>query len=162
MTRLSRRALVIGFAGLTASSAGLSLLSTSCAVALFGPTSWKVPRIGFLSPGPREARAESFVDPFLAGLRDLGYVEGHTIAIEWRFTSEGRDAQFPEMAVDLVRLPVDVIVASATPASLAARNATTTIPIVASGVPYPVQTGLLASLARTCAAATRVSSNRPA
>jgi putative ABC transport system substrate-binding protein len=113
-----------------------------------------MPRLGYLSPGPREGRAD-VVNAFVEGLRDLGYVEGQTIAIEWRFapagseaftSAAGRDAAWAELATELVRLPVDVIVSlSSTPASLAAKAATNTIPIVVLAA-NPVETGLVASL----------------
>jgi putative ABC transport system substrate-binding protein len=68
----------------------------------------------------------------LQGLADLGYVEGRTISIEWRFTPEGKDAPWAVLAADLVRRSVDVIVTDAvTPAALAAKQATSTIPVVA-------------------------------
>ncbi len=106
-----------------------------------------MPRIGYLSPGPREAFATR-VDAFVEGLRDLGYVEGQTVAIEWRFTPAGTGAQFHEMAAELVRLPVEVLVTYNTVAAQAAKDATRTIPIVAVTVGLPVQTGLVSSLAR--------------
>jgi putative ABC transport system substrate-binding protein len=119
-----------------------------------------VPRIGYLSLGPREAYA-NIVDAFLGSLRDLGYVEGQTIAIEWRFTRSGNDsasAELAELAAELVRLPVDVIVSiSSTPASQAAKAATSTIPIVVAASD-PVETGLVASLARPGGNVTGVSS----
>jgi putative tryptophan/tyrosine transport system substrate-binding protein len=107
------------------------------------PTS-RLPRIGFLSPTVLQARHQAFWQ----GLRDLGYVEGQTILIETR-SAEGREERLPELAAELVRLPVDVIVvAASTPAILAAKQATSTIPIVMSGSADPVGTGLVASLAR--------------
>jgi putative ABC transport system substrate-binding protein len=107
----------------------------------------KVPRIGFLAVGSREGRG-FLVDGFLQGLREHGYVEGENIAIEYRF-SDDRDDRLPDLAAELVALPVDLILASGTPASFAARDATTTIPIVMGSVAAdPVETGLIASLAR--------------
>jgi putative ABC transport system substrate-binding protein len=105
----------------------------------------KVPRIGFLfygSPGPSPE-----VDAFRQGLRELGYIEGQNIAIEYRFAS-GRVERLPELAADLVRLELEVIVTPATPASLAAKQATSTIPIVFAAVADAVGAGLIASLAR--------------
>ena len=82
------------------------------------------------------------------GLRELGYVEGRDVTFEQRF-SEGRDERLPELAAELVRLNVDIILLAATPAIRAAGQASTTIPIVfASGPPDPVAEGLVASLAR--------------
>src|SRR4029077_16086473 len=116
----------------------------------WGPTDLraeKVPRIGFLAIGTREGR--SFViEGFLRGLREHGYVEGQNILIEYRF-SEGRNERLPELAADLVALKVDLILASGSPASFAAKEATRTIPIVMGSLAAnPVETGLIASLAR--------------
>ena len=91
----------------------------------------RVPRIGLLDYAP-------FWEPFRQGLRDLGYVEGQNIVIEYRPT-EGKGERLPELAVELVRLKVDVIVTQGTPATLAARQATTTIPIVMVGAGDPVR-----------------------
>ena len=85
--------------------------------------------------------------PFRQGLRELGYVEGKNIVIEYRF-AEGKFERLPDLAAELVELKVDVIVARATQASLAAKGATRTIPIVMQGVSDPIGTGLVASLAR--------------
>jgi putative ABC transport system substrate-binding protein len=108
----------------------------------------KVPRIGFLSGGGSDAsnRGPS-VEAFRQGPRDLGYVEGKNIAIEYRYT-QGKIEQFAELAADLASLKVDVMFASSTPATLAAKNATKTIPIVFTNVGDPVANGLVASLAR--------------
>ena len=108
----------------------------------------KVPRIGFLVTAPfdtpefREAR-----DPFLQGMRELGYVEGQNFSVEYR-SAEGRQERFASLAADLVRLNVDVIVALATPHARAAQRATRTIPIVVPVMADPVADGLVASLAR--------------
>jgi putative ABC transport system substrate-binding protein len=105
----------------------------------------KIPRIGFLfygSPGPSPE-----LDAFRQGLRELGYIEGQNIAIEYRFAS-GRVERLPELAAELVRLELDVIVTPATPASLAAKQATSTILIVFAAVADAVGAGLIASLAR--------------
>jgi putative ABC transport system substrate-binding protein len=124
--------------------AGLGLLS-ACGLALpFRQQPPKVPVVGFLATGPREGRAH-LIAAFLEGLRDLGYVEGQNIAIEYRF-ADGND-QLPALAAELVGLNVDLILASATPASVAAKDATTTIPIVMGGSGDPVGTGLVPSLA---------------
>ncbi len=107
--------------------------------------SGKVPRIGFLwtrtlsEPGP---------DEFRQGLRELGWIEGQNLVIDYRF-AEGRLDRLPDLAAELVRLKVDIIVAAVgTPAAAAAKNATKTIPIVMMAVGDPVGTGLIASLAR--------------
>jgi putative ABC transport system substrate-binding protein len=85
--------------------------------------------------------------PFEQGLRQLGYVEGQNIAIERRFAN-GQMDRLPELATDLARLPLDVILTQSFPAALAAKQATTTIPIVVMGAGDPVATGLVASFAR--------------
>ena len=107
----------------------------------------KIPRIGYLSPSSASAGVLARDEAFRQGLRDLGYVEGRNIVIEYRF-AEGKFDRLPDLAAELVRLEVDVIVAVVTQASLAARHATTTIPIVMVGVSDPVGSGLIASLAR--------------
>lgn len=101
-------------------------------------------RVGYLGTGARNPRILQF---FRDRLRELGWVEGQNIVIEYRY-AEGRSDALPELANELIGLHVDVIVASPTPASLAARNATQTIPIVGIGFDNPVQHGLIASLAR--------------
>src|SRR5262245_10927140 len=107
----------------------------------------KVPRIGFLAVGTREGRS-FMIEGFLRGLREHGYVEGQNILTEDR-SSEGRNDRLPELAAELVALKVDLILASGSPASFAARNATRTIPIVRGSLAAdPIETGLIASLAR--------------
>jgi putative ABC transport system substrate-binding protein len=113
----------------------------------------KIPRIGFLSPTSDDSRVEAFRQ----GLRELGYQEGQNIIIEYRW-AEGRFEQLPELAVKLVRLKVDLVVAVVTQASLAAKKATRTIPIVMIGVADPVSSDLVASLARPGANITGTSS----
>jgi putative ABC transport system substrate-binding protein len=104
----------------------------------------KVARIGALYIGL--ADAESFKKEFREGLRDLGYVEGQNIAFEFR-SAEGKLDRLPELASELVRLKVDVIVALYVPCALAAKQATREIPIVIVAAD-PVETGIVASLAR--------------
>jgi putative tryptophan/tyrosine transport system substrate-binding protein len=87
------------------------------------------------------------VEAFLEGMRALGYVEGQHFVLEYR-GAQGQFEGFPDLAAELVRLKVEVIVAQGTPAALAAKHATTTIPIVMVGVGDPVGSGLVASLAR--------------
>src|SRR2546426_487265 len=87
-----------------------------------------IPRVGVISAVTREAHVP-WADAFREGLRDLGYVEGQNIALEWRY-ADGRAERFQELAEDLVRLKVDVIVAANQPGVQAAQKATTTIPIV--------------------------------
>lgn len=105
-----------------------------------------VRRIGWLG-GPARETAQPFVRPFLQGLRELGWVEGRNIIVEWRF-AEGRAERLPDLAAELVRLHVDLIVVPSTPTALAAKNATTTIPLVSVAGDDPVALGLVASLAR--------------
>jgi putative ABC transport system substrate-binding protein len=105
----------------------------------------KVPRIGFLAP--LTFAADTRLDAFLQGLRELGYVDGQTIAIEFRF-AEGKSERLPPLAAELVRLKVDVIVATALASTEAAKRATGTIPIVFTVVGDPVAVGLVASLSR--------------
>ncbi len=105
----------------------------------------KIAKIGWLSPG---SAASANIGLFLREFRKLGYVEGKNIAIEYRF-AEGKLERLPGLAAELVRLKVDVIVAAGgTPAILAAKNATSTIPIVFPAVSDPVALGIVASLAR--------------
>jgi putative ABC transport system substrate-binding protein len=106
----------------------------------------KVPRIGVLTlvtADPSDAGNAAFRQ----GLRDLGYSEGQNITLEWR-SPGGRIDQFPELAADLVSLSVDLIVAQGNVASLAAKQASVTIPVVMAYSGEPVQAGLVASLAR--------------
>ena len=87
------------------------------------------------------------VEGFRQGLRELGYVEGKTFVIEYR-SSDGRDERYPGLATELVRLKVTLIVTRGTPAALAAKQATATIPVVITGTGDPVGQGIVASLAR--------------
>jgi putative tryptophan/tyrosine transport system substrate-binding protein len=106
----------------------------------------KGPRIGLLTSGV--AASTGFSDAFRQGLREQGYVEGQNIGLVWRY-AEGQVERLPALAAELVRLPVDVLVAAGgTPVALAAKRATTTIPIGMTNVGDPVETGLLPSLAR--------------
>jgi putative ABC transport system substrate-binding protein len=105
----------------------------------------KVYRIGVLTPSANVPLAT--FDAFRQTLRELGYVEGRNIAIEWRF-AEGRYERFPELARELVGIKVDVIVAVIAVAAQAAKEATPTIPVVMVAVHDPVGSGLVASLAR--------------
>lgn len=108
--------------------------------------SGKVPRVGYVFS--RVSSADQRVwDAARQGLRELGYVEGQNITVEVRW-AEGRSERLPDLVAELVRLKVDVLVVGGTPAALAAKNATRTIPIVFLGVGDPVGSGLVASLAR--------------
>src|SRR5262249_28463320 len=107
----------------------------------------KVPRIAYLSPGSASPGPLAYHDEFQRGLRELGYVEGRNIVIEYRF-ADGKFDRLDQLAAELVRLNVDIIVSVVTQASLAAKNATSTIPVVIVSVGDPVGAGLVASLAR--------------
>jgi putative ABC transport system substrate-binding protein len=115
--------------------------------ALFSPASaqqpTKTPRIGYLGSTSVSARTEAFQQ----GLRELGYVEGKNIVIEWR-RHEGKVDRLPALAAELVRLKVDIIITAGAPAARAAKEATVTIPIVMIQVGDPVGSGFVASLAR--------------
>src|SRR5262245_15201598 len=106
----------------------------------------KMYRLGFLSllaaSNPFPPRR-----PFLQGLRDLGWVEGKNLTIEWRF-ADGKAERLPELAAQLVHLRVDLIFTETTPAALAAKQATTTIPIVFNAVADPIGSGIVSDLAR--------------
>jgi putative ABC transport system substrate-binding protein len=106
----------------------------------------KLPTIGFL--GANNASFErGSTDAFVERLRELGWIDNRTVAIEYRW-AEGRQARFAEIAAEFVRLKVDVIFTYATPSSVAAKKATAVIPIVFAAAGDPVGTGLVASLAR--------------
>jgi putative ABC transport system substrate-binding protein len=123
----------------------LSLLTASLVVQ--AQPSAKVYRVGRLSVGSPPQRPEASVDAFRQGLHDLGYVEGHNLILEHRY-AEGSEERFHALAAELVRLPVDVIVAGSAPAARAAQQATTTIPIVIVTLTDPVQAGFVSNLAR--------------
>ena len=106
----------------------------------------KILRIGFLDPSTASGSAV-LVEAFRQELSKLGWIEGKNITIEYRF-AEQKNERLPELAADLVRLKVDLIVATGRPSALAAKNATTTIPIVMTNAGDPVGAGLVASLAR--------------
>ena len=105
----------------------------------------KVPRIGYLA-GDRAA-SPHLIEAFRQGLRDLGYVEGSNVLIEYR-DAEGKFERLPALAAELVALKIDVIVAGGTPLILAAKQATRTLPIVFAAASDPVTDGLVTSLAR--------------
>jgi putative ABC transport system substrate-binding protein len=110
-----------------------------------GQQTRKVPRVGVLG-----GQSPEMSPPILAlreGLRELGYVEGQNIAIEWRW-AQGKDERYPDLAAELVRLKVDIIVAPTTAGAQAAQRATKTIPIVMGFVSDPVALGFVANLAR--------------
>ena len=109
----------------------------------------KVYRIGFLLAGPATPASPGGAlmrEAFVEGLREHGYIEGQNLVIERRYT-EGQDERAPALGAELVSLKPDLIVAHGTAQVRAVKQATSTIPIVMSGVMYPVQRGLVASLA---------------
>ena len=124
----------------------LMLLLSALSVSAAAQQPTKVPRIGYVdagSPAMTGHRAQAFVQ----GLRDLGYVEGENIVIEYRW-ADGKLDRLPGFVTDLVHAKVDVIVSSASPAIRFAKEQTSTIPIVMAGVTDPVGVGFVASLAR--------------
>ena len=127
------------------------LLIATCAGALAAPLAGaqqtaRVYRIGYLSfsSPPVSTPAE---DAFRQGLRELGYVEGKNLMVEVRY-AEGRTERVSELVAELIGLKIDVLLAGSTPGALAAKKATTTVPIVFAGVLEPVDSGIVASLAR--------------
>jgi putative ABC transport system substrate-binding protein len=106
----------------------------------------KVYRLGFLTPGSFGA-VPHLDEAFQQGLRELGWVEGQNIITDYRF-ADGKFDRLPDLAAELVRLKVDIIVAAATPSSAAAKHATDAIPIVMIAAGDPVGAGLITSLAR--------------
>src|SRR5215470_6785420 len=104
----------------------------------------KIARIGCL--GSPRAPFSHLWEAFRQGLRDLGYVEGRNVVLEFR-DSEGKIERLPALAAELVALPVDVIVVGNTPGALAAKQATKIIPIVLTAISDPVTSGLVTSLA---------------
>jgi ABC-type uncharacterized transport system substrate-binding protein len=123
---------------------------------LGGATAWplvaraqqagKVPTIGFVGQSTRSATSE-WTTAFVQRLRELGWIDARNLAIEYRW-GEGRNERFAQIAAEFVRLKVDVIVTGATPPTIAAKQATSVIPIVFAVAGDPVGTGLVASLAR--------------
>src|SRR5215467_2866895 len=122
----------------------LAVFALSAAAEAQQPT--KVPRIGFLDNSTASGRA-GLLEAFRQELSKLGWIEGKNITIEYRF-AEQKNERLPELAAELVRLKVDLIVASGGPTPLAAKKATSTIPIVMPTSADPVGEGLVASLAR--------------
>jgi putative ABC transport system substrate-binding protein len=119
----------------------------------------KLPTIGFLGATTASAQRE-LTDAFVQRLRELGWVEGRTVAIEYRW-AEGRSERLAEFAAEFVRLKVDVILTHNTPPVLAAKQATSVIPIVFATAADPVNTGVVASLARPGSNVTGLSSQTP-
>ena len=124
----------------------LVLIIVMCGAVAWAQQPKKVPRIGYLAQ--RDAASESTrAEAIRLALRELGYIEGQNVAIEYRY-AEGKRDRLPELAAELVRLKVDIIVVGG-PSVQAAKNATKTIPIVMWGTGIdPVMAGLVESLAR--------------
>ncbi len=118
-------------------------------LASFAQQQSNVRRIGFLAVRPRSTASnpDVYYDAFTQGMRELGYVEGMNLVIEWRF-SDNKDELLPILATELVRMPLEVIVTHSTPAIKALQQATGTIPIVSAASGDPVGSGFAASLAR--------------
>jgi putative tryptophan/tyrosine transport system substrate-binding protein len=134
MFDMRRREFITGLAG------------AAVAWPLWARAAGKLPTIGFFGPNTRSAASE-WVAALAERLRELGWIEGRTITIEYRW-AEGRSERFDEIAAEFVRLKVDVIVTSGTPAVMASKQATSVIPIVFATAGDPVGSGLVASLAR--------------
>lgn len=135
----------------TRAAAGTSRRACVLLLAAFAATAAAQPsepvrRVGFLSGGAAAVGA-GLVAAFRDGLRDAGWVEGRNVVLDLRF-AEGQFDRLPQLAAELVRTHPDVVVAVPTPAALAAKSATATIPIVMLSVPNPVELGLVGSLAR--------------
>jgi len=127
----------------------LVLLTCGLLAALYAaevPQPAMTPRIGVLFPATL-ATSSHLLDAFLQGLRESGYIDGENMVLEVR-AADGRQERLPDLASELVRLKVDVIVAGSTPGAFAAKNATGTIPIVIVLTGDPVASGLVSSLAR--------------
>ena len=119
----------------------------------------KTPRIGFMGNSTAALEA-NLVDAFREGLRELGYEEGRNIVIEYRWAN-GKYDHFPVLVAELIAAKVEVIVTAGTPAALAVKNATTTVPLVMVAVGDPIGTGLVPSLARPGGNLTGLSSVAP-
>jgi putative ABC transport system substrate-binding protein len=115
--------------------------------ASFGQQQGKVWRVGFLAPRRPDSPATDVYAGFQRGMRELGYIEGKNLVIEWRYADGALD-RLPKLAAELVQLKVDVIVTSGTPAAIAVQKATAAIPVIMGMAPDPVGDGLVKSLAR--------------
>src|SRR5215471_16199552 len=138
-TGLSRRALIVAL--------GIAALPTMVgSIDAAAQEAGKLPIIGFLG-ATTPAVWSAFLPPFLQRMRELGWVDGQNIAIEYRW-AEGREDRYAEFAAEFIRLKARVIVTSGTGPVIAVKNATSEIPIVFASAGDPVGTGLVASLAR--------------
>ena len=138
-SHLSRRQFVVGATGLGV-ALGCGRLPGQ------GQAPAKIPRIGYLGLGASSGPNPG-VEAFRQGLRDLNYIEGQNIVVEYRL-ADGRTEQLPGFAAELLQLPVDVLYTSSTPAALVAKEATTSTPIVITALGDPVALGIVASLSR--------------
>jgi putative ABC transport system substrate-binding protein len=143
---------------------GLAILALTLGVIVSPPATeaqqtQRIYRIGFLG-NSTAALETNLVEPFRKGLRDLGYIEGANSQIEYRWAA-GQYERFPALIAELIALKVDVIVTAGTPAALAVKKATTSIPLVMVAVGDPVGTSLAASLSRPGGNATGLSSIAP-
>jgi putative ABC transport system substrate-binding protein len=134
------------------------LLLTPC-IQAHGQQPAKIPTVGYLEGGP-ESRHAARIEAFRQGLRELGYLEGKNIAIEWRFADAKLD-RLPALAAELVRLNVELIVTGGTAPTRAAKEATSKIPIVMANDNDPVANGIIASLARPGGTITGLSNYAP-
>ncbi len=132
--------LVVKFMMIGVVAAAIPLFSGIAAQAQPAPQVYRIGFVGSASSGPQ-------IDAFREGLKELGYVEGKNAIIETRF-AEGRSERIPELVAQVLRLKIDVLVVGSTPAALAAKRATTTVPIVFASLFDPVGAGIVASLAR--------------
>ena len=132
---MNRRRLILRTLGAGALAASHSVLAQ--------PKSPKIPHIGYLSQGSEESRG-AFLSAFSDGLRDLGWIEGKNIVIDVHWSPA---AGFPQIAASMVKRKPDVIIGTCVPSTRAAKNATSTIPVVMSINGDPVETGLVSSLA---------------
>jgi putative ABC transport system substrate-binding protein len=126
--------------------AGMGAVLLAAPLAVDAQRAEKLYRIGMLERTSTAINAAN-LEGFRQGMRELGYVEGKNFVIEYR-SVDGRDELFPSLAAELVRLKVDLILTRGTPAALAAKNATRTIPVVMAATGDPVGQGIVASLAR--------------
>jgi len=137
----------------------ITLLGGAAAWPLAARAQPKIPRVGFMGNSTATLEA-NLVGAFRDGLHELGYEEGHNIIIEYRW-ADGKYERFPALIAELIAAKVDVIVTAGTPAALAVKKATTTVPLVMVAVGDPVGTGLVPSLARPGGNLTGLSSIAP-
>jgi len=124
----------------------ITFLGVAAVLPLAASAQSKIPRIGFMGNSTAALEA-NLVDAFREGLRELGYEEGRNIVIEYRW-ADGEYERFSTLVAELIAARVDLIVTAGTPAALAVKKATTTVPIIMAAVGDPVGTGLVPSLAR--------------